>query len=353
MRDLMRHLTESLETGRDVVLCRVVATRGSTPQKAGAAMLLAPGGGQIGTLGGGCVEDEVKRKAAGMVGRDGVELHRFVLNHDHAWADGLICGGRMVISAECPRGPGPLAYYRAYGERLEAGLGFTEAIVLDPRCAGASAVGDRFLFDRDGRPIASLAGGVPPAGIAGGVAPLDRRPRPSEEGGVAYLPTMPRIRLVVVGAGHVGQAVAELAARADFDVWVVDDRREYASPERFPSARRRIVGPLKEVLPGLEITTETYALIVTRGHGHDQEALSHLAPTAAPYVGLIGSRRKIRLIFGALLDEGVEEAALARVSAPVGLDIGSESVIEIAVSIVAELIARRNRGAAGARSLPA
>jgi xanthine dehydrogenase accessory factor len=92
-------------------------------------------------------------------------------------------------------------------------------------------------------------------------------------------------------------------------------------------------------------------LIVTRGHGHDQEALQHLAPTVASYVGLIGSRRKIRMIFEALLDEGVEEQALARVSAPVGLDIGSESVAEIAVSIVAELIARRNRGTAALESL--
>ena len=346
MRDLMRHLTDSLESGREVLLCRVVATRGSTPQKAGAAMLLAPGGGQIGTLGGGCVEDEVKRKAAGMVGRDGAELHSFVLNHDYAWADGLICGGKMVILAECPRGSVHLAYCRAYRELLDAGRGFTEAIVLDPSRSGGSAVGDRFLFDDEGRMFASLAGGDPPAGIAKGIAPLDHRPRPSEEGGVAYLPTMPRVRLVVVGAGHVGQAVAELAARADFDVWVVDDRRQYANPERFPSARRLIVGPLGEVLPGLEITSRTYALIVTRGHGHDQEALQHLAPTVAPYVGLIGSRRKIKMIFEALLDEGIEEQALARVSAPVGLDIGSESVVEIAVSIVAELIARRNRGTA-------
>jgi xanthine dehydrogenase accessory factor len=348
----MRHLTDSLESGREVLLCRVVTTRGSTPQKAGAAMLLTPGGDQIGTLGGGCVEDEVRRKVAGMVGRDEAELYSFVLNHDYAWADGLICGGRMVIMGESPRGQGHLAYYRAYRELLDASRGFTEAIVLDPLRSGTSRVGDRFLYDHEGGAFASLSGGDPPAGIAKGVAPLDQRPRPSEEGGVAYLPTMPRVRLIIVGAGHVGQAVAELAARADFDVWVVDDRRQYANPERFPSARRLIVGPMREVLPNLEITSQTYALIVTRGHGHDQEALQHLAPTVAPYVGLIGSRRKIKMIFEALLDEGIEEQSLARVSAPVGLDIGSESVAEIAVSIVAELIARRNRGPTVLQSLP-
>ena len=108
------------------------------------------------------------------------------------------------------------------------------------------------------------------------------------------------------------------------------------------------MGPIEETLAGLEITPRTYALIVTRGHGHDQEALACLAPTAAGYVGLIGSRRKLRMIFDSLLSEGVAPEKLARVSAPVGLDIGSESVAEIAVSIVAELIARRNVGPQGA-----
>jgi xanthine dehydrogenase accessory factor len=149
---------------------------------------------------------------------------------------------------------------------------------------------------------------------------------------------------VIVGAGHVGQAVAELAARADFDVWVVDDRSQYANPERFPQAQRILVGPIDEVLTAMEVTPRTYALIVTRGHGHDQEALHHLAPTAASYVGLIGSRRKIRLIFEGLREQGVAQDALERVVAPVGLDIGSQSVVEIAISIVGELIARRNLG---------
>ena len=98
------------------------------------------------------------------------------------------------------------------------------------------------------------------------------RPRPEVQGGVAWIPSLPRIRLVIVGAGHVGQAVASLAAQVDFDVWVIDDRSQYANAERFPSAQRILVGPIEEVLAGLEVTSHTYALIVTRGHGHDQEA---------------------------------------------------------------------------------
>ena len=176
------------------------------------------------------------------------------------------------------------------------------------------------------------------------VQSLDDRPKPRVDRGVAFLPSLPRVRLVIVGAGHVGQAVGSLAAQADFDVWVVDDRHQYANAERFPTARRILVGPIEQVLGSLEVTPRTYALIVTRGHGHDQEALYHLAPTPASYVGLIGSRRKIRLIFEGLREQGIAEDHLSRVTAPVGFDIGSQSVIEIAISIVAELIARRNLG---------
>jgi xanthine dehydrogenase accessory factor len=193
-------------------------------------------------------------------------------------------------------------------------------------------------------PLASRPDGPIPQAVHESVAPLADRPRARVQAGVSWLPVLPRIRLVVIGAGHVGQAVGHLAAEADFDVWVVDDRGQYANPERFPDAQKFIVGPVEEVLPTLEVTRNTFVLIVTRGHGHDQEALLHMAPTPAPYVGLIGSKRKIKLIFESLREMGVSDLDLARVAAPVGLDIGSRTVPEIAVSIVAELIARRNLG---------
>jgi xanthine dehydrogenase accessory factor len=346
MRELLRYLTTALEEGRELILCQVVDTRGSTPQKAGAMMVVDPNGGQSGTLGGGCVEAEVKQKAIRGLDRDGAELHTFVLDHDYAWADGLICGGKMVITTETLRGPIALAYLRSYRDLLEAGEGFTEAIVTDPVKVGLGEtfLGGRFLFGPEGAFVSSRPSTESNPVVADQVRPLHDRPRAEVRGGVAFLPTLPRIRLMIVGAGHVGQAVAELATRADFDVWVIDDRDQYASSERFPTAQKRIIGPIDEVLPGLEVTPSTYALIVTRGHGHDQEALFHLAPTAASYVGLIGSRRKIKLIFESLRQAGVSAAALERVTAPVGFDIGSQTVPEIAVSIVAELIARRNLG---------
>ncbi len=344
MRDLLRRLDEALSSGGERVVCQVVETKGSTPQKAGALMIIDPGGGQVGTLGGGCVENEVKMRAVRRVGKEGADVHSFVLDHDYAWADGLICGGKMTVVIESPRGAGAVAYYRAYRGLLDRGRGFTEAVVVDSDRSGFD-VGGRCLFDGDGRLVIERNGDGLGQHAAGSVAPLGERPRPGVRSGLALLPTLPRVRLVVVGAGHVGQAVADLAAKADFDVWVVDDRTQYANRERFPAAERIVVGPIEEALAGLEVDEQTYAVIVTRGHGHDQEALYHLAATPAPYVGLIGSRRKIRLIFESLRSIGISDADLARVAAPVGIDIGSETVVEIAVSIVAELIGRRNLGA--------
>ena len=172
---------------------------------------------------------------------------------------------------------------------------------------------------------------------------VSTRPHPHAGGGAAYLPILQRCRLLIVGGGHIGQAVADLAADLDFDVWVVDDRQDIISTERFPRAQRRIAGPIGQVLSQLEITPQTYCLIVTRGHHHDEEALYNLAERGAAYVGMIGSKRKIRLIFDDLLTEGIAAESLQKVYAPLGIDIGSQSVAEIAISIAAELVSHRNR----------
>jgi xanthine dehydrogenase accessory factor len=235
MRDVLRRLIESLEQNRELIFCQVVETRGSTPQKAGAVMAVDIVGGQVGTLGGGCVENEVKQNAIRQIGSSGAIIQSFVLDHDYAWNDGLICGGKMTILTEVFKGPEPLAYFREMYRLLEAGDGFTEVVVLSPdrlenRETTISA-GQRFLFGPVGTCQMSWPVGPAPATISAMVVPLSERPRPSARSGVAMLPTLPRVRLVIVGAGHVGQAVAALAAQADFDVWVIDDRKQYANEQ--------------------------------------------------------------------------------------------------------------------------
>lgn len=352
MRELLAEVNQVLDEGRPAVYCSVVETRGSTPQKAGAAMLIFPDGSQRGTLGGGCVEAEVKQRALRVLG--GGESERsavltFNLDDNYGWDDGLICGGRMSILAI----PLPTAssaqremarrYFRTFQELVAAGQGCTEAVIL-----GGEAAGQRFLLDAAGTLCARLPEDAGAEAVQLHLQPVQRRPKPYAVRGIAYLPIWPRITVFLVGGGHVGQAVAKLAAEVDFDIWVLDDRASYASTERFPTAQRRLVGDIGQSLAQLieqDITPATFCLIVTRGHNHDEEALYYLARSQAGYVGMIGSKRKIRLIFEDLTARGIPRSCLERVHAPLGFHIGSQTVPEIAISIVAELIACRNLGA--------
>lgn len=399
MLNELRALLDAVAAGRSVVFTELVETRGSTPQKPGAMMLVFPDGSQEGTLGGGCVEAEVKRRALRSHQEPGVQLLTFRLDNDYGWDDGLICGGRMRMLVDPLPAGSDAGYYDALYRALATGRGATEAVALEPERGAPGAEGARWLFDADGRLVAVRdADPLAADEVAEALQPVDRRPRPYVRHGVAYVPHFPRARLLIVGAGHVGQRVADLAADLDFDVWVLDDRAEYCNRSRFPRAQCLIVGPMAETLRGLRgeacdapvridwqspadarevrsqqqpealsrdpaapggtqvaretqaaphwprIDNHTYCLIVTRGHHHDEEALYYLAESGARYVGLIGSRRKIKLIFSDLLREGISADALRRVHAPLGIDIGSQTVPEIAVSICAELVAHRNLG---------
>jgi xanthine dehydrogenase accessory factor len=360
MRDLLAELTRCLDNGRELVWCSVVETRGSTPQKAGAAMLVFPDGGQTGTLGGGCVEAEVKRRALLQLNEANAatEVMSFQLDDDYGWDDGLICGGRMtMLVAPMRNGLEPAAqareraslacaagsFYRAYREMVETGRGCTEVVSLP---ASSIAAGSRYLFDAASTLVGQIAESPPPRELLDHLKPLNERPKASAHKGFAYMPVLPRITLLIVGGGHVGQAVAQLASQVDFDIWVLDDRDKYVSPERFPTAHRRFVGDIGRTLQDLakEVHPGMYCLIVTRGHNHDEEALYHLCRTPAGYVGMIGSKRKIKLIFEDLVAKGITEEVLAKVHAPLGIPIGSQTVPEIAISIVAELVRQRNTG---------
>ena len=350
MRDLLQRIDRDLREGQEVVLGQVVETRGlDTAKSRGGGDDVDPEGGQGGdVLGGGCVEAEVKQKAIGLFGTSGAgaKVFRFVLDHDYAWADGLICGGKMVILAESLQGPLAATYFARLREIQEEGSpGTLRGVVVDPegtRRQGRSATGGcSTTRERSSRRSSTRE----PVDDWPEPLVLSGRPWPGVREGVAWLPSLPRIRLVVVGAGHVGQAVASLAARADFEVWVVDDRRQYANPERLPEAARIVVGPMEEVLPRLAV--DELKRPAHRYPGPRPRPGGPLPPGADP--GRL--RRPDRQppedpddLRGPGAEQGVAPAALERVSAPIGVDIGSESVFEIAVSIVAELIAVRNLG---------
>ncbi len=157
-------------------------------------------------------------------------------------------------------------------------------------------------------------------------------------------PILPDPTLVVFGAGHVSKAVAEAAQPIGFRIVIVDDRAKYANPERFPTADAFYVDRWEEAVTKLAVNNSTSLFIATRGHQFDLICLRFAVQSPAGYIGMLGSRKKAKILFDLLEKEGIDPAKFERVSVPIGIDIGSETPEEIAVSIVAELIAiRKNR----------
>jgi xanthine dehydrogenase accessory factor len=305
--EVLEQVVKRCDAGERVSLCTVVGARGSTPQAAGARMLVLAGGQSIGTLGGGCVEAEVRQQALKLLQNNLTQTLTFKLDHDYGWDDGLICGGTMDILVQ----------------------------TLDSQAAAASY---RSALD-------SLRRGAP-----ANIKLTYQLPESTEER--AYEETIePPAKLLIVGAGHVGQALAAIATPLDFRVSVLDDRTDCASVERFPSAETRLVGEIEDELRKYPIDATTYVVIVTRGHRHDGRALAAVIDSPAKYVGLIGSRRKVKTIYDDLIEQGVSREKLSRVHAPIGLELGAVTVPEIAVSIAAELITVR-RGRDGQPAKP-
>jgi xanthine dehydrogenase accessory factor len=252
--DVFRALVDALERGETAALVTVVSTRGSTPQRMGAKMLVFADGRTVGTIGGGCYEHDAFGKARAAIQLRRPQLAQYDLNDDLAEESGLICGGHMEVYIE---------------------------------------------------------------------------------------PVEPSPHLYIVGAGHISLFLARFASEAGFRLHVVDDREKYANADRFPAAEI-VVDSIPGWLGRADLRPGGYAVIVTRGHRHDLDALRVLCTRELRYLGMIGSRAKVKQVFGTLLTEGVPAETLARVHAPIGLDLGGVTPAEIAVSILAELIAVRS-----------
>jgi xanthine dehydrogenase accessory factor len=156
-------------------------------------------------------------------------------------------------------------------------------------------------------------------------------------------PVLPDPALVVFGAGHIGQSIAAIASMIGFKLTVADDRIKYANRDRFPNAEAIVIDSWEEIFKKLSVNSSSYIVIATRGHQYDLGCLRYALTTPARYIGLLGSRRKTRILLETLQKEGVDPSDFDRVYAPVGIEIGSETPEEIAVSIAAELVAVRKK----------
>ena len=306
-----RAAAELARAGAGGALATVARTTGSTPVPVGTKMVIGPAGRLEGTVGGGCVEADV---IAAAIDAPAPRILTHHLNADVAGDLGLSCGGTVDIVVE------PLVAVPGYIQALEQVASASAGIVTTGLdwSAGPDKQFDPRAVD-PGEPAASLS--------------EDRRTL------VERLALAPRI--IVFGAGHVGTAIAMAAATAGFRVVVVDDRPEFADPARFPASVTVRSVPAHDALDRFAITAADAVVIATRGHRHDALILERVAQSTASYVGLLGSRRKKAVVTKALTAAGVASEALERVRVPVGLPIGAVTPEEIAVSVVAELIAWR------------
>jgi xanthine dehydrogenase accessory factor len=230
------------------------------------------------------------------------------------------------------------------------------ATVIDTWGSGPRGVGTKMLVYADGRTVGTVGGGrVEARVIEEAVAAIrDGRPRDLDcsrdpatsdaascsSGLRVFIEVLPSPRiLVIVGAGHVGQAVAELGAFLGYRIMVVDERDELLTAERFPCAQTTVVGSPDEVLRELSLTAETFVVFVTPHQARDERVLAVLADSSVGYIGLMGGLRRTEATFERARALGVPEAFLASIRAPIGLSIGAETPREIAVSIVAEIVA--------------
>lgn len=347
-KNIYPQVAEALKKGGAFALATIVEAHGSTPQIPGASAFFSRRGLLFGTLGGGLVEAEAQKKALEGLRKGFSLVYESSLAGDVSSEEAL-CGGRLRVLIDST----PARSRKAF-ERLGQSLLSRRAGVLVTRIVEKED--GRAVIERKWWGEPEISQGWP-----------EKFPRPEElkevqEKGEPRLvsirgkgnsrrgrrdfflePFFPRPRLVIVGAGHVGQAVARLGHWLDFEVTVIDDRPEMASRERFPAADFLVVDEIEPALRTFPVDADTYVVIVTRGHRHDAEALRATIRSPARYVGMIGSSRKVSLMRREFLEKGwATPAEFDRVHAPIGLEIGSRTVEEIAVSIAAELVLVRS-----------
>ncbi|MCS7207915.1 MAG: XdhC family protein [Dehalococcoidia bacterium] len=350
MRVVFEEAVRCLERGERCVLTTVVRTKGSTPQKPGARLLVRQDGSAVGTLGGGCVEGDIWFAAKVLLREGGgPQVRDYVLNEELAARDGLVCGGTMYFLLEPLLEPQVfLPTARAIVEAYRGGPPVALASLLTPPQGSSLAPGSRLLIRHDGSAQGTL--GSP----ALDALALARAPQLMRYGETAYIATEDGVEifvegftsppcLVVCGGGHISKALYTLATFLGFRFIVIDDRPEYANKERFPLAEQTIVARYDQGLAQVPINANTAVIVATRGHRWDDMALEAAVRSPAGYVGLVGSRRKTILIYEELLRKGIPEERLREVHAPVGLDIGARTPEEIALSIMAEVLMVRTR----------
>jgi len=342
MEAILKKTIELLEKDVAVAWATVVEQKGSTPREAAARMLISSDGGALGSVGGGRLEGEVIEAAGDLFQKPSSRLIDISLTGREVAETEMICGGQAKIYVEILVAD-DLAFVKSLYEKFLKKKQVFLLTCLDSQ--KSSFTKSHYFFEKDesGGSLENLpescrkevdsrleTGDVPAFFISDG------------NKGALFLESLTTAPILYIfGGGHISLDLAWFAQRAEFQVVVIDDRKEFANRERFPMALDVKARPYKDVLDQYNFGDDDYVVIVTRGHLYDLEVLREILAQTPGYIGMIGSRRKKKIIYDQLEKEGILKSRLDDVHAPIGIDIKAATPAEISVSIIAEMISVR------------
>ena len=353
----MSELFDQIEALRRVegraALATLVSTHGSTPRKEGAKMWVGEGGRLLGSVTiGGCVDAEVMAEAKDVLSASRPKLLSLDLGDEDAWEIGLTCGGTIEVFVEpvalggSPASDGALALYEKVRAHVAAGGSAAILTRMDAEGGGA-----KLLVRDDGHREGSLGDPrLDEAGPAAARAALATGASrtvalgPGEGVQVFVEVHVPPATLLVVGGSHVAMPLITLAKPLGYRTVVIDGRPRFATRERFPDVDELLVGIPSELVRRVPLGPTTALVLVAHDYKYDLPVLRHALAGEVGYIGMLGSRRRGDAILRMLREEGLPESALARIRVPIGLDLGAKTAPEIALAILAEIVAARGGG---------
>jgi xanthine dehydrogenase accessory factor len=372
VKELFQEIISDLESGETVAMATIVRRKGSVPREVGAKMLVHRGGKISGTVGGGCGEAEVWRNALNVIDTKRPNIVQVDLTEEIAMESQGVCGGIFDVfvqpwhNALLPGQPTMRDFASTINASLEGEQGVVLATIIEAGGAWRPCIGQQMLAHENGETLGTLMLPDAPEGLTLQLIESAQKAistgKPhiknveatlavarSAEAANAWAeifiePFVPNPVLLIAGAGHIAAPLASLAHLMNFSVSVTDDRASFASRERFTTAKQLLVGDIESILQNYPITSRTHIVLVTRAHAHDVQGLRAIIDSPAAYIGMIGSQRRVWAVFKLLHEEGVPAGKLARVRAPIGLDLGGSTPEEIALCIMAEIIMLRHGG---------
>jgi xanthine dehydrogenase accessory factor len=334
-----------------LILATVTRAHGSTPQKPGSSALFGKRGLITGTVGGGIVEGKVLKIAMDAIQSKESGHYLFDLSNDISNTEEAICGGQISILVDAK----PADHVSVYGQAkrslddripgvmITMVTRFTQETVLINRYWMSKTIVPQIpgpFLEKIGPVVMEMISTNDPSDFREMEHAIHEEEQSSE---FFHEPVFPLPQLSIAGTGHIGRALSHLGNMLRFEVTVIDDRQEYANIENIPDASHIIVNDIGKTMQELRKGDDTYVVIVTRGHKDDAEALKPCIGSDLAYTGMIGSRKKISAMRMNFIEKGWATAGQwDKIFAPVGVDINSRTVEEIAVSIAAQLVLVRN-----------